>query len=197
MDWIGNKSVYSCLGATNHCNGVRQCDDYYATEPRAAALLLENEVFSRDIWECAAGEWHLANVLKENGYKVKCSDIVDRNGYTQVIDFLQYCGEWDGDIITNPPYKFAQAFVEKSLNTVKQGNKVAMFLKLTFLESKSRKEMFRRYPLKKLYVSSSRLQCAKNGDFEQYTKGTGTAIAYGWYIWEKGYSGKPTIEWIN
>jgi hypothetical protein len=21
-------------------------------------------------------------------------------------------------------------------------------------------------------------------------------IAYAWYVWEKGYDGKPTIEWI-
>jgi len=21
-------------------------------------------------------------------------------------------------------------------------------------------------------------------------------IAYAWYVWEKGYCGKPTIEWI-
>ena len=27
-------------------------------------------------------------------------------------------------------------------------------------------------------------------------KGVGTAVAYGWYVWEKGFTGKPTIEWI-
>ena len=47
-----------------------------------------------------------------------------------------------------------------------EGTKVAMFLKLTFLESKARRELFERYPPKVVYVSSSRLQCAKNGDFE-------------------------------
>ena len=45
-------------------------------------------------------------------------------------------------------------------------------------------------------VSSARLQCAKNGDFEKFGKGVGTAVAYGWYVWEKGFTGKPTIEWI-
>jgi hypothetical protein len=28
-------------------------------------------------------------------------------------------------------------------------------------------------------------------------EGGGSAVAYGWFEWEKGYNGKPTIEWIN
>lgn len=72
-----------------------------------------------------------------------------------------------------------------------------MFLKLTFLESKSRRELFDKTPFETLYVSSSRLQCAKNGDFETYKSGTGTAVAYGWYIWRKGFTGTPQIKWFN
>jgi hypothetical protein len=198
-DWVGNsKSIYTCLGATNHSEGERQNEDYYATEPKALRLLLDEERFSKNVWECAVGEWHLANVLKEYGYKVLGSDILTRgNKSTEVIDFLNYNGIWDGDIITNPPYKFAKEFVEKALEIVPTGRKVAMFLKLTFLESKSRKVLFEKYPFKTLYVSSSRLQCAKNGDFETDKKGTGTAVAYGWYVWEKGYKCEPTIKWIN
>lgn len=75
------------------------------------------------------------------------------------------------------------------------GHKVAMFLKLQFLEGKSRKNLFKRWPPKVLYVSSSRLRCAKNGDFEK-AKGA-TAIAFAWYVWEKGYAGEPVIRWIN
>ena len=72
-----------------------------------------------------------------------------------------------------------------------------MLLKLTFLESKSRRNLFNKYPFKTLYVSSSRLQCAKNGDFNKYKNGTGTAVAYGWYIWVKGFKGNPQIKWFN
>ena len=86
---------------------------------------------------------------------------------------------------------------QKWIRSEKNGTKVAMFLKLTFLESKKRKELFEKYPLKTLYVSSSRLQCAKNGDFQKYSKGVGTAVAYGWFVWKKGFSGNPIIKWIN
>lgn len=203
-DWTGNvKSAFVCNGASNHSEEERQKEDYYATEPKAVELLLEQETFSPYVWECACGEGHMSEVLKQYGYKVKSTDIIDR-GYadTEVQDFLSTTKEdtkddFPRDIITNPPYKFAQKFVEHALDISIDGTKVAMFLKLTFLESKARKKMFEKYPPKVVYVSSSRLQCAKNGDFDTYKQGTMTAIAYAWYVWEKGFAGDPIIKWIN
>jgi hypothetical protein len=104
---------------------------------------------------------------------------------------------WDGDIITNPPYKYAKEFIEKSLSIIPTGNKVAMFLKIQFMEGKGRKSLFITNPPKTIYVSSSRLLCAKNGDFEQAIKNGGSAVAYAWYVWEKGFNGKTSVEWIN
>jgi len=204
MDWGGNaKSVFTCNGASNHSEGERQEHDYYATEPKAVELLLVQECFSPYVWECACGGGHISEVLKAHGYKVKSSDLYDR-GYdgTEIIDFLDVRKEdidldYSRDIITNPPYKYAKEFVEHALDISMDGVKVAMFLKLTFLESKSRKKLFDKYPPKIIYVSSSRLQCAKNGDFEKYSKGVGTAVAYAWYVWEKGYTGDPHVKWIN
>ena len=71
-----------------------------------------------------------------------------------------------------------------------------MFLKLTFLEGKKRRKLFDTGCLKTLYVSTSRIPCAKNGDFEK-SKKEGSAVAYGWYEFEKGYNGNPIIKWIN
>ncbi len=194
-DWTGNaNSVFVCNGASNHTKEERQEDDYYATEPRAVKLLLSKEQFQNNIWECACGGGHMSDVLEKAGYAVFSSDIADR-GYkeTEIIDFLEFKEVNSMDIITNPPYKYAKEFVKHALDISVAGTKIAMFLKLTFLESKSRKELFEKYPFKKLYVSSSRLQCAKNGDFEKYS---GTAVAYGWYVWVKGFKGKPVIEWV-
>ena len=203
-DWTGNnKSIFVCNGASNHSESERQIDDYYATEPKAIELLLQQETFSPYVWECACGGGHLSKVLCEKGYKVKSSDIVNR-GYenTEIIDFLKVTkkdidSDFSRDIITNPPYKYAKEFVEHALDISMESTKVAMFLKLTFLESKKRRELFEKYPPKVIYVSSSRLQCAKNGDFNTYSKGVGTAVAYGWFVWEKGFTGDPIVKWIN
>lgn len=146
-DWTGNgNSIFKALGASNHTEKERQQQDYYATEPRAAELLLERETFSENIWECACGEKHLAKVFEAHGYNVRSSDIVDRCG-NEIYDFLDMCNtDWEGDIITNPPYALATEFVYKALSIIPEGHKVAMFLKLQFLEGKERRELYRIAP---------------------------------------------------
>ena len=141
------------------------------------------------------GGGHLANVLVDQGYKVYASDIVDR-GYdgTEIIDFLKLESNvlFSGDIITNPPYKYALEFVEKALDIVNEGNKVAMFLKLTFLEGQKRKQFLTNNP-PKVYVYSKRQICAKNGEFEKISS---SAVAYAWFVWEKGYKGDIIVNII-
>lgn len=195
-DWTGNKaSTFTCLGASNHVEHDRAEHDYYATDPKAAELLLEVEPELDNIWECACGGGHLAKVFAKAGKLSKATDLINRGYGDEFYDFLiPEAYFWYGDIVTNPPYKFALEFVEQAISLIQDGHKVCMFLKLTFLEGKARKEFFKKYPPKTVYVCSGRVNCAKNGDFDKYTS---SAVAYAWFVWEKGFTGKPTIEWIN
>lgn len=203
-DWNGGKnSIYKTIGASNHTDKEREENDYYATDPIAIDKLLKVEQPSHYIWECACGDGHLAKRLKEYGFKVTTSDIVERDyklDFTQ--DFLKMSRNGLGlneeyDILTNPPYKYAKEFVQHSLEIIKPKHRVFMFLKLTFLEGKQRyKELFNKYPPKKIYVFSERVLCAKNGDFEGMKQAGGSAVAYAWFVWEKSYQGKTEIEWI-
>lgn len=194
-DWTGNKkSIFTTLGASSHSDHEREQNDYYATEPRVVDELFKVEEFNYPIWECACGEGHLSKRMIELGKEVYSSDLIDR-GYGDVLNFLEIIGGDEGkmthDIITNPPYKYAQEFCEQAIKYSK--NKVAMFLKLTFLEGQKRKKFFEKYPPKTVYVYSSRRKCALNGKFGE----TGSsAAAYAWFVWVKGFIGKPTIEWI-
>ena len=201
-DWTGDKnSIFKTIGATNHTEKERQNEDYYATDPIAAKLLLQIEPIDKGIpiWECSSGEDHLANVFKENGYVVRTSDIIGRTNTTEVLDFLSDKNnkQWDGYIITNPPYNKAVEFVEKAMSLIPDGMKVIMFLKVLFLESKKRYDLFKKYPPKTIWVSSSRILCAKNGKFKEMVEGGGSAVAYAWFVFEKGYKGDTIIKWFN
>nr|DAS58898.1 MAG TPA: adenine-specific methyltransferase [Caudoviricetes sp.] len=197
-DWTGNsQAAFVTFGAEGHATHERAEYDYYATEPRAVELLLEQEEFESTIWEPACGEGHISKVLTDHGYKVISTDLIDRGYGEGVIDFLTCDApivHFPYDIITNPPYKYATEFAEKALELVAKYQKVAMFLKLTFMESKKRKSFFQKYPPRKVYVSSGRLMCGFNGQFKE---NSGRAIAYAWYVWEKGFKGDPVIRWIN
>ena len=198
---IEGKSTFNTfitLGANNHTDVTREKDDFYATPPLAVKELMKLETFDKNIWEPCCGMNHITNVLKDNNYNVKTSDIIDRvnDGSVEIIDFLNYNGKYNGDIITNPPYKLATEFVYKSIETITYGHKVAMFLKLTFLETKKRYELFKKYPPKVIYVASMRFGCSQTGEFNS-DGNTGSAIAYCWYIWEKGYNGDTIIKWFK
>ena len=192
-DWTGNlQSIVGCLGASNHSAGERELHDFYATDPIAAEWLIQLEELNHNIYECACGQGHLAKVFENHGFNVKATDLVNR-GYGQGgVDFLACEEKFDGDIVTNPPYKYADSFVTHALHLVPEGHKVCMFLKVQFLEGKGRKELFLNNPPRRVWVSSSRISCSKNGNnFSE------SMIAYAWYVWEKGYQGDTVLKWFN
>lgn len=207
MKTNNNNSVFTTIGASNHSKEERQEHDYYATEPRAVELLLELEEIRPLVLEPCVGEGHIAKVLVDTGHKLISTDLIDRGYGTGGVDIFDYHNEngvlyckdcvvtnEDFDIVTNPPYKQVNKMTEHMLNLLNEGCRLIQFSKLTFLESKARKELFKRYPLKTLHVSGSRLTAAKNGNFKRYKR---SAIAYGWFVWEKGYSGDTIVKWFN
>lgn len=163
-DWTGGlKSAYACIGANNHSDSVREANDYYATDPNCVDDLLSKESFSTNIWECACGEGHISKKLEEAGYNVFSTDLIDRGFGVPDVDFLKQegNGDLDYDIITNPPYKYATEFVNKALSIIGDGHRIAMFLKLTFLEGKTRYDaLFKpNPPITFMYIPSVR--CAR------------------------------------
>ena len=185
--------LWSSVGASTYAHNTRQKYDYYATDPQALESIIDKLDLSHNVWEPACGGGHLSKVLEKHGHNVKSTDLYD-NGYGKSgVDFLTQTEKFDGDILTNPPYKYAKSFIEKALQLT--DGKVIMFLRIQFLESKERRILFDKYPPKYVYVSSSRINCARNGDFENFSKGS--VLCYAWYVWEKGYTGDTILRWFN
>jgi hypothetical protein len=182
------------MGSRKYTDYERQNEDFYATDPKALELFpLFHEL--TNVWECAVGQGHLANVLHEHNKLSRVSDLVDR-GYpnTEILDFLNYNGTWAGDILTNPPFKLSSEFLRKGLEIIQPQYKLCLFLPVRYVEGKSRRKIFNIAPPKTIYVSSGRITCAKDGDFETYKT---AAISYAWFVWEKGYKGNTTLKWFN
>lgn len=141
------ESIFRTVGASNHSEGERANEDFYASDPVAIDGLLSKETFSHKIWEPACGMGHLSDRLKKHGFEVRESDLILRKEGVEQKDFLFFNNdEWVGDIITNPPYNIARRFVEQSLQCVQRGGKVAMLLRLLFLESQERRKLFNSAP---------------------------------------------------
>jgi hypothetical protein len=170
----------------------REKDDYYPTPPEATEALLRVERFQGAIWEPACGEGAISEVLKANGHDVVSTDLVNR-GYGQYpIDFLMEYKSLAPNVITNPPFKLAVPFLNKSLSLT-QG-KVAMLLRLSFLEGIERRKIYESTPIARVHVFSWRVKMQRG---RQATKDDVSGMfAMAWFVWEHGYEGRPTLGWI-
>lgn len=203
---------HSIVGSSRQ-NGEREKDDFYPTPTYAIEKLLEVEEFEPIVWEPACGDGAISKVLAKTfapnscggaGYKTVSSDIVDR-GYGEHLgedfDFLKLTTpaslnpllQGDFDIITNPPFKYGLQFVLQAKKFAT--NKIAMFLKLSFLAGVERKKILysdRNFPLARVYIFSGRVPIWKNGI---PCKNSGM-IDFAWFVWDKNHKGQPTFDWI-
>ena len=177
-------------------------NDFYATPYDTTEELLKNVKFYGNFLEPCVGGGHIADVIKKY-YPDECIygiDIVDR-GYpnTLVTDFLTYdfLNVKFDNIITNPPYSLAQEFLEKGMEILNENGKIAMFLKIQFLEGAKRKELFKKYPPRYIYVFSKRQNPWRNGvSVDEKGKPWSSTMCFAWFIWEKEFKGEPIIRWL-
>ena len=123
----------------------REKNDFYATPEESTEKLLNVVTFRGNIYEPCCGQGHISKVLIKHGYKVFSSDLVDRGYGTPRVDFLMETQKHD-NIVTNPPFKNALEFAERALELSRY--KVALLLKLSFLEGVARRNFFKSYPQK-------------------------------------------------
>jgi hypothetical protein len=176
------KRAQSIVGFSN----TREPMDHYPTPDIAVTELLKRERFDGVVWEPACGNGNIAKFFPA----CIASDIRTDNIYGEPgVDFLKEFRKVD-HIITNPPYNLAQKFAEHSLECAR--GKVALLLKLAFLEGASRYHFFQKFPMRTVYVFSKRLPLTKYSDERKQS----SMIPFAWFVWEQGFKGKPTVEWI-
>lgn len=161
--------------------------DFYPTPPHATDALMKREKFVGTIWEPACGDGAMLDVIRKYHPAVG-TDIVSG------IDFLKENALRADNIITNPPYNLAEQFIAHAKN--RSTRKIAMLLKLAFLEGRRRYAMFqdKQFPLKTVYVFSKRITFHPQ---KLDDKKTGGMIAFAWFVWDAEYCGPTTIEWIQ
>ena len=182
-------------------NRERVKEDYYATPKEATESLLDLFDLSdcETFYEPACGEGHISKVLL-NRFKntlVRSTDLINRGYDIGGVDFLKldYEKKWDC-IITNPPFKLSQGFIEKGLRL---SNKyVIMFAKIQLLEGVARRKLFDKFPPKYIYVFTDRVNPLRNGSpVDENGKKWASTMCFAWFVWEIGFEGEPIVRWLN
>lgn len=176
----------------------RSNSDWYVEERWAVYNLFDKIRFSGSVWDPACGSGQIPRIAEEMGHRAWGSDLVHR-GYmgSGGQDFLEYrrAHASADNIICNPPYRQAGKFVDQALRLA--NNKVAMLMRLAFLESEGRREWFPRTPLACVLVSSARMNMPP-GELlaDPEFKREGGEIAFAWFIWDHDWDGPPTVKWM-
>lgn len=182
----------------------RETHDFYPTHPGATRALLGVESFAGGIWEPACGDGAMSRVLEAAGHDVVSTDLIDRGYGEGGRDFLMEWSAQAPNIVTNPPFRWAAEFVQRALLlTVPptrgpggvETRKVALFLRLAFLEGLERQKLLAGTPLARVWVFSRRVPMARG---EMVAEGGGHGvIAFAWFVWEHGHQGPPALGWLD
>ena len=98
------------------------------------------------IWECACGKGNLVQALRNEEHRaVIATDILQDPKFDFLGDFQPDI--WDC-IITNPPFKYKQQFLERCYQL---GKPFALLLPLTTFETKKRQDLFKKHGVEVIF----------------------------------------------
>ena len=178
----------------------RPSSDFYPTPEHVTEALLQRERFRGVIWEPACGCGDMSRVIERHGYDVRSTDLFDRGYGAAGIDFVMET-ELDpkiGAIVTNPPFKLAEAFIETCFRL--DVDKFAVFQRLSFIEGRGRyRRIFKNRPPARVWAFSQRVTLQPAGERGERRKSG--FMAFAWYVWDRPTWEKPgrttELHWIG
>lgn len=170
----------------------KERDLYETPEWVTEALLPHLPDRPLEIWEPACGSGKMSRVLSRAPHNVIATDIHDPEGIA--VDFLTVPESVGGDpdaIITNPPYEWAQQFIERALQlSFPKRGIVAMLLRTDFDHAKSRSYLFGGH-----YAFAKKLVLTKRIKWFEDSKGQ-PSFNHAWFIWDHANQGAaPTLAY--
>lgn len=173
--------------------------DFFPTPPWGTRALMRHvlgDVSSKSVWEPAAGEGHMAEVLRESFAKVHASDVHDYGKGYVVGSFVgvgpdvaqpPFVPDW---VITNPPFNLGLEFAHRALDVAREG--VALLMRTSWLESIDRyRELFAVKPPTAVAVFVERLPMVRG----RWDPEASSATSYAWFVWRKGEA-QTRLIWL-
>lgn len=120
--------------------------DDFQTPPEAITPILKYIPKEWTVWECAAGKGNLVKAFNQNGYRVISSDILTGENFC-----LWEPSEKYDVIITNPPFRYKQQFLERAYSL---GKPFAFLLPLTTFETIKRQALFKKFGLEVVFLKN-------------------------------------------
>ena len=180
---------------------VRDKNDWYVEPVECSAALFAEEDFRGGVWDPACGTGRIVQNARDAGLIAVGSDLITRNQFsTRSTNFLKAreMPEETSNIVSNPPFALAEEFTLHGLQILPPGGKLAFILPMVWLSGFSKKrDWLPSSPLRKYYAISPRPSMPPGAVIEAGEKAGNGTKDFAWFVWEKGYNGKPEVGFLN
>lgn len=184
----------------------RAGQDWYREPEWAVHGLFDVHGFDGGIYDPACGAGTILRVARAYGYEAIGSDVVDRGAGLQfwkadfLVDDVLNMGRLGAalvrtkHVVTNPPFSLAEDFLRRALRLTAQHAKIAMLLRLSFLEGRRRRWIFDETPLAAVHPFAARVSMPPGG---MDVQAKGGAVAFAWLVWSHDHQGPPILRRIE
>jgi hypothetical protein len=172
--------------------------DAYPTPPGAVQALLRVEKLPHRLWEPCAGYGPIAQVLRDAGHAVICSDIHDYGFPLHFVgDFLEQKKVPPGTqaIITNAPNYLMARKAPFAVHALDLCHRVILLTRLAFLEVPDRTDIVEHRGLARVHIFRDRLPMMhRDGWTGRKAK---NPTCYAWFVWDRNHRGPTTMHRIS
>jgi len=172
--------------------------DYYVEPFFCSERLFQEIKFSGPLYDPACGSGRIVKAARAAGYQCVGSDIVRRSEFCKFeADFLMrpIGSACPGTIVSNPPFKHAQAFVERALEVAT--HEVAMLLPANWRTSDKRSRWLEQTRLWLVLDITPRPSMPPGAVIEAGEAPGGGREDFAWYLWKKNHTGPYTGGWLR
>lgn len=181
-------------------------DDLYETPACAVRALLAVEPVPLCVWEPACGPGAIVRVLRESGRAVIATDLVDW-GCPDAVSRRDFLLEREAPagvpaIVTNPPFKLAEEFVEHAIGLVPE---VYMLMRGAFLEGQrwyrpeeNKAGLGLRDHLARVWMFAPRLPFMHRHGYDG-PKNSNSGMPFAWFVFQRNAARfqAAQIRWLN
>lgn len=180
---------------------VRHPDDYYVEPAWCNDALFAAVKFEGLVVDPCCGLGRVLDAASSAGLDTFGMDIVsrgaDQNHRFRIADFLTDELKPGGypNMAFNPPYKYDEKFLGRAIN--RSQKLTAALLRAQWANAGARSRWLESLPLRYVLALAPRPSMPPGTVIEAGENPGGGRVDYSWFVFERGYTGKPEFGWAR